>query len=219
MQNNFYEQLKLFLRKLDMEKAYKDSDFYLCLIEDVANFLLNKSDDEKKLVIDGLYNNAIQFKKIVRGWSYHPLTKWLQDRQNKSQKISIKTIISKKDANKQYRLRKKYRSLDELVNKEYLDEIVKKLQNNGYINRSEKNEIRFIDPPLKANKALIRRLVIVGVIIMENYLKTTCSDNELWIALTTYFNVTGNYQSFKRSERVYAEYYRQELEFLIPNRS
>ncbi len=198
-----------------MEKAYGDSNFHLDFIRDVENFLENKSDEERKLVIDGLYNDAIHFKTEIKRWSYKPLTKWLQDRQFQSQQTLSKTTFSDNAMQKQHRKKKIYKSLDELVDKEDLDGIVEKLTNKGYINRSKKNEIRFIDPSL-GKKALIRKLVIVGIIIIENYINTTCSDYELWIALTKYFNVKGSYQNFKNSERVFAETYRKEFAFLPP---
>jgi len=215
MQNNFYAQLKIFLHTLDMEKAYLEANFHLDFMRDVENFLENKSNEQKKLVIDELYNDAIDFKTKIKKWSHHPLTKWLQDRSNQpGQNLTI-TIPSDKTMQKQHRKKKIYKSLDEIVGKEVLDEIVIKLEQNGYINRLIKNEIRFINPPYQKS-ALIRRLVIVGTILMKHHIKTSCSYRELWMALTKYFNVTGSYQNFKTDERFQAEPYKEEFTFLLP---
>ncbi len=216
MQNNFYDQLEEFLQKSNMELAYSNTIYCTKLMDDIKDFLHDKSDDEQEKSINALNISAFDLKKTIKNWTYHPLTVFLRDRQIQSQQTLSKTIISDKARHTQRRKKKLYRSLDMLVDKEELDEIVKKLEEKGYINRSKKNEIRFIDPPLK-KKATIRRLVIVGKIIIDNYLKTNCSDFELWIALTKYFNVTGNYQSFKKDERDLAEPYRKEFTFLLPN--
>ena len=94
MQNDFYDQLKSLLHESNVEKAYKDSNFYLDFLQEVETFLENKSDEERKKVIDGLYKNAVKFRPTTKLWSYHLLTIWLQDRRVQYQSNQSKTIIS-----------------------------------------------------------------------------------------------------------------------------